>query len=154
MRFSIVASLAVATVAGVLLLAPGTKADSSTSLQQKIIAKEHEEFEALKAGNFAAFGDLFAEDAVFLDPHGFADKAEVLQHTADFKVIDYAMDDVKVIPLSQDSGLIAYKLTQKISSHGKEFSTQAFASAVWSERNGKWVCVFTQETPAKDSSEK
>jgi hypothetical protein len=45
--------------------------------------------------------------------------------------------------------LIAYKLTQKVSSHGKEFSTQAFASAIWSERNGKWICIFTQETPAK-----
>jgi hypothetical protein len=68
--------------------------------------------------------------------------------------MDYSMDDVKVVPLSQNSGLIAYKLTQKVSSHAKEFSTQAFASAIWAERNGKWVCIFTQETPAKDSSAK
>jgi hypothetical protein len=154
MRFTVVASLAVAVVAGTFLSAPRTKADSSTSLQQQITAKEHEELEALKTGNFAAFGDLFADDTVFLDPHGFAKKAEVLHHSADFKVMDYSMDDVKVVPLSQNSGLIAYKLTQKVSGHGKEFSIQAFASAIWAERNGKWVCIFTQETPAKDSSAK
>lgn len=149
-----VVSLAVVVVACMFWSAPGVKADSSASLQQQITAKEREELEALKAGNVAAFGELFSDDAVFLDPHGFANKTEVLQHTADFKVIDYAMDDVKVVVLSDNSGLIAYKLTQKARSHGKEFSTQAFASAIWSERNGKWVCVFTQETPAKVASAK
>lgn len=122
---------------------------TETTLQQQIVAKEREELDSLKGGNLEAFGNLFADDAVFIDPHGFAGKAEVLKHTAAFRIVDYSMDDVKVISLGPKSGLIAYQLNEKATSHGKEFSTRAYASAIWTEHGGRWICTFTQETPAK-----
>ena len=125
-----------------------TRADDS-SLQQKIVAKEREELDALKTGDHQAFANLLADDAVFLDPHGPGTKAEVVEHTADLRLLEYTMENVKFVPLSAKSGLIAYKLTEKGTSHGKEFTAQAYASAIWTERGGKWLCLFSQETPAR-----
>jgi hypothetical protein len=51
--------------------------------------------------------------------------------------------------LSPNSGIVAYKLTQKGSAGGHEFTTTVYASATWVQRNGKWVSVFSQETPAR-----
>lgn len=122
---------------------------ADTAMQEKIVAKERQELATLKTGNAQEFASLIADEAVFVDPRGTAGKAEVVQHVTDFNLLEYSMEDVKFVRLSDKSGVIAYKLTQKGSAHGKEFTATAYASAVWTERNGKWVCVFSQETPAR-----
>jgi uncharacterized protein (TIGR02246 family) len=128
----------------------GTKATlTAATLEQKIEAQERRELDALKAGNAQDFAELIAEEAVFVDPRGTAGKAEVVQHVSDFKLLEYTMAEVKVVALGPKSGVIAYKLTQKGSAHGREFTATVYASAVWVERDGKWVCVFSQETPAR-----
>lgn len=127
----------------------GIARSAEPSLEQQVVAKEREELDAIKAGNMTAFANLIAERAVFLDPRGYGTKAEVVEHTADFKLLEYSMEDVKFVPISDNSGLVAYKLTEKGSSHGHEFSGTVYASAVWAKQNGTWVCVFSQETPAR-----
>jgi hypothetical protein len=120
-----------------------------SSLQEQIVAKEREELDALKTGNVAAFANLLADEAVFLNSHGASSKAEVVQHIADLKLLDYSMEDVRFVPVAQKTGLIVYKLTQKGASNGKEFTGRANVSALWTEREGKWVCLFSQETPTR-----
>jgi hypothetical protein len=56
---------------------------------------------------------------------------------------------VRFVPLSPESGLIAYKIHEKGVSHGHEFAAQAYISSIWAERAGKWVCLFSQETAAR-----
>jgi len=53
------------------------------------------------------------------------------------------------VPLSADSGLIVYTLTETGTSHGKEFAARVYVSSVWLTRGGKWMCVLSQETAAK-----
>jgi hypothetical protein len=119
------------------------------SIQARIVAKEWQELDALKTGSHEVFASLLADDAVFVDAHGLAGKAEVVAHTADFKLEDYSMKEVRFVPLSAAAGLIAYRLTEKGIAHGKAFSAEVYVSAVWVERAGTWVCVFSQETAAK-----
>jgi hypothetical protein len=88
-------------------------------LQRQIVAKEREGLDALKAGNVERFGELIADDAVLIDAHGSASKAQVLQNVAGFKLTEYTMDDIKLVPLSAKSGLIAYTISEKGISHGK-----------------------------------
>lgn len=125
------------------------EAQNSSSLQERVLSLERRELEAIKSGDMKAFSDLLAEDAVFVNGRGFGDKALVIRNTAAFKLEEYSMEDVKFVRLSDNSGLIAYKLTEKGSAHGNEISGQVYASAVWAERSGKWVCLFSQETPAR-----
>jgi len=135
-----------------LCLTPAVQvvADSKIQdLRQQVIGKEREELDCLKSGDTARFGELIADDAVFVNSHGPGTKAEVVQHVSDARLLEYTMDDIQFVPLSGTSGLIAYKLTQKLDIQGKQINAQVFASAIWAERNGKWVTLFSQETPAK-----
>ena len=122
---------------------------TADSMQQRIVAKESEELDALKNGDLNTFASLLADEAVFLNARGPSSKAEVVKHVAEFKLLEYSMEDVKFVPVSKNSGLIVYKLTEKGASHGREFTDQVYVSALWIEREGKWVCLFSQETAAK-----
>jgi hypothetical protein len=119
------------------------------SLEQQIVAKEREGLDALKVGIVELFGNLTADDAVLVDAQGPASKAQVLKNVAGFNLTDYSMEDVRFVPLSAKSGLITYKITEKGVSHGKEFTAQAYVSSIWAEREGKWLCLFSQETGAR-----
>jgi hypothetical protein len=122
---------------------------SESSLQQKIVAKEREGLDALKAGNLELFGSLTADDAVFVDTQGPASKAQVLKNVAGFRLTEYSIEDVRFVPISSKSGLISYKISEKGVSHGKDFAAQVYVSSVWAKRAGQWVCLFSQETAAK-----
>jgi hypothetical protein len=119
------------------------------TLQSKILAKERQGLDCLKTGNLAEFAALTAEDAVFVDAHGPAGKAEVVKNTSEFRLDDYTIEDVKFTPLSSKSGLITYKLTESGTSHGKQFKAKVYVSSIWAERKGKWLCLFGQETSAR-----
>ncbi len=116
------------------------------SMEQQIVAKERAELDALKAGDLETFGNLTADDAVFIDDHGPANKAQVLKNVAGFKLLDYSIEDVKFIPISATAGLLTYKLNEKGNSHGKEFAAQVYVSSIWTKRRNNWVCTFSQET--------
>lgn len=119
------------------------------ALREQIVAQERAGLDALKTGDLTTFGASTAEDAIFVDAHGPATKAEVMEHTADFRLHDYTMADVRFLPLSADSGLIVYTLTESGSSHGKDFSARVHVSSLWRKRDGKWLCEFSQETGAR-----
>ena len=131
-----------------LLLVP-VRSRPVDSLQQQIVAKEREELDAVKTGDIKAFASLIADDAVFVDARGTDGKENVVKHTADFKLLEYSMENVQFVPLSEKSGVIAYKLQEKASAHGHDFTATIYASAIWVERDSKWVCVFSQETTAR-----
>ncbi|MGA2038887.1 MAG: nuclear transport factor 2 family protein [Bryobacteraceae bacterium] len=118
-------------------------------LREQIVAQERAGLDALKTGDLAAFAASTADEAVFVDAHGPATKAEVIEHTAEFRLHEYTMADVRFVPLSADSGLIVYTLTESGTSHGKEFAARVHVSSVWLKRGGKWQCVFSQETAAR-----
>jgi ketosteroid isomerase-like protein len=122
---------------------------SKEPLPDEIVAQERAELDSLKTGDMTAFANLLADDAVLVDDRGPAGKAEVLRHTADFRLQKYTMTDVRFVGLSADSGLIVYQLEESGTSHGKEFTVKVHVSALWMKRGGKWVCVFGQETAAR-----
>ncbi|MGC9947683.1 MAG: nuclear transport factor 2 family protein [Bryobacteraceae bacterium] len=119
------------------------------ALESKVLAKERQGLDCLKTGDLVGFAALTAEDAVFVDAHGAADKAQVLKNTAEFRLDDYTMEDAKVLRLSAKSGLLTYKITESGTSHGKHFTAKVYVSSIWSERKGRWLCLFSQETAAR-----
>jgi ketosteroid isomerase-like protein len=133
----------------------GSKLDSrgfeseDESMEQQIVSKEREGLEALKAAAPQRFADLTADDAVFVDAHGLASKAQVAENVIGFTLTEYTMDDVRFVPIPPNAGLIAYKLSEKGSARGKDFAAQVYVSSVWTKREDKWVCLLSQETAAK-----
>ena len=116
---------------------------------EEIVAHERQGLDALKTGHLDVFAHLTADEAVFIDPHGVANKAEVLKNLAGFRLEDYSIENAKLVPVSATAGLLTYKIYEKGNSHGREFSAKAFISALWVKRQGEWVCAFSQETPTK-----
>jgi ketosteroid isomerase-like protein len=122
---------------------------ATDALRDEIMAQERAGLDALKTGDVAAFADTMAEDAIFIDSHGPASKAEVVKNVAGFRPLQFTMTDVRFVGLSADSGLITYLLTESGTTHGKEFAAKVHVASLWLRRGGKWVCVFSQETAAK-----
>jgi hypothetical protein len=121
-----------------LLLVVTAAFPQQNMLQDKILAKEHPGLDCLKSGKREEFAALTAQDAVFVDAHGPASKAEAVKNTSEFRLDDYTIK----------SGLISNKLTGSGTSHGKQFKAKVYVSSVWAEHKGKWVCLFSQETAA------
>jgi hypothetical protein len=119
------------------------------ALAGQIEGQERNGLDALKRGDLTVFANSTADGAIFIDPHGLASKAEVMKNVSGFKLIDFSMDAVKVIPVSSDTGLIAYTLTEKGTSHGHDFAAKVYVSSLWANRNGVWLCLFSQETSAR-----
>jgi len=120
---------------------------AQSELLEQITARERKRWDARKAGSTAAFADLIAEDAVFVDSRGPEGKAAVVQHASDSKLKDYFMDNVKLVTYTATSGLITYKMTEKtIAGKNKEVSNDFFVSVFWVQRDAKWLCVFSQES--------
>jgi len=148
-RFLMLLALAAAISAGFVLARPGRSVSAGPSLQDQIVSKEREGLDALKAGNVDRFAELTAEDAVFVDAHGPASKAQVMKNVAGFRLTDYAIESVNFLPLTSSSGLIAYKITESGDSHGRQFTATVYVSSIWAKRAGQWVCLFSQETAAR-----
>jgi hypothetical protein len=127
----------------------GAASSESSPLQRQVVAAEREGLDALKVGNIDEFAKHTADEAVFVDAHGPANKAQVVKNVADFHLTDYSMDDIHFVRLSSKSGLIVYTITEKGVSHGKEFTARAHISSIWAKRGKKWVCLFSQETGAR-----
>jgi ketosteroid isomerase-like protein len=134
-----------------LLVALAAGLGHAQGMKDEIVAQERGGLEALKTGDIAVFGDTIAEDAVFVDASGPAGKAQVVKNVAGFRLREFAMSDIRFVPLSADTGLIVYLLDETGSSHGKEFSAKVHVASVWSKNSGKWLCEFSQETTARQA---
>jgi len=132
-----------------LLLTSMAAHAGDSSLQAQVLDSERRELDCLKTGDYGQFAGVLAPNAVFVDSHGSAYKEVIVSNTRNVRLSEYSMDDVKFLPLSATSGMIVYKLTEKGTSHGKEFSAKVNVAALWINNNGKWVCIFSQETGAR-----
>lgn len=135
-------------VAGLGLLTAAALAQQD-GLQRQVLAKERQELDCLKSGNYAEFASLLADDAVFVDTHGPAGKADIVRNAAGVRLSRYTMEDMRFVRLSARSALLIYKLTETGTSRGREFTATVYVSALWGERGGKWICLYSQETPVK-----
>jgi hypothetical protein len=139
--------LAAISVLFALLLPPAkAQTPSANPMQHQVTAAERSGLEALKTGDLTKFAALTADEAILVDSHGAATKAQLLKNVAGFTLTDYSMDNVQFLKLSRDTGLISYTITEKGVSHGKEFSARAYVSSVWTKRGKGWQCLFSQET--------
>ncbi|HKR84246.1 MAG TPA: nuclear transport factor 2 family protein [Terriglobales bacterium] len=123
--------LRIVSLAAFIFVPNALAAAQAPSLQQTIVAKEREELEAIKAGDRRIFAELLADDAVFLNPRGHGDKPLVVKKTSMIRLLDFSMDDIHFVPISQSSGLVAYRLTETMAREDKQFKVEVYASAVW-----------------------
>jgi len=136
-------------IALVVLLSPPAVKAQADGLKATIVAQERQGLEDLKSGNIDHFTNTMADDAIFVDSHGSATKAEVIEHARDFRLTDFTIRDIRFVRVSPTAGLVLYQLDETGTSHGNAFTAKMNVSALWAVRDKKWVCLFSQETAAR-----
>ena len=115
----------------------------------EILALETAVWEALRDGDGAADAALLADDFLGVYPTGFAgaeDHAGQLEHGA--TVAEFGIDTPMLKVLSDDHVVLAYDATYRRPDGPEE---KMYVSSIWSRRDGRWVNVFSQDTPPGDA---
>jgi hypothetical protein len=63
---------------------------------------------------------------------------------------EYDEPNAQVRMIGADVGLIAYKVTERLTVDGKPLTLEANDTSVWVRRNGNWLCAMHTESLAGD----
>jgi hypothetical protein len=118
---------------------------------EQFIRLESEVWKALATGDGEADGRLLSDDFLGVYTVGFADRGAHVAQLADGPtVIDYSLSETRLMALSDDMALLAYRAQFRRT--GEEHAESVLISSIWQERQGRWVNIFSQDTPSADSS--
>lgn len=104
-------------------------------------------WDALVSGDAAA--DAQALDELFLGvyPDGFANKSMHVAQLAGGPTVEYyALKECRVIKLSADTALFAYRSEFKRTSSAQPEAM--YVSSIWRKQTAGWINIFSQDTPA------
>ena len=125
---------------------------TATVSEATITDQEKQVWDALKRKDNAAFGNLLADNFVYVSSDNITDKAGTINGTKDFNPTDVTLSDWKFVPIDKDAAVITYKTAVKGTSGGKSLpATSSRASSIWVNRGGKWVAIFHQDTDVKEA---
>jgi uncharacterized protein DUF4440 len=123
-----------------------SKNAGGSSLDQMIINKSKETWEAYKSKNIAAIKALTDKDYVAYTLAGPSNLQQDIATIDKLTIENYSLDDPKVLKASKDVAILRYKCDLKGSFDGKPFSP-VYATEVWVNRGGKWQILSYSETP-------
>jgi hypothetical protein len=114
------------------------------------IAKEKAIWDAIKAKDYDAFGNMLADDQVEVTGEGVLDKAASITAVKDFEPVELAFSDWKFSSIDKDAFIVTYTVSVKGKFKGKDFPTQSGrCSSAWVNHGGKWLAAYHQESPVK-----
>jgi hypothetical protein len=123
-----------------------SKNAGGSSLDQMIIGKSRETWEAYKSRNIAAIKALTAGDYVSNALTGPSNLQQDIATIDKLTIESYTLDDPKVSRATKDVAILRYKCDLKGSLDGKPFGP-VYATEVWVNRGGKWQIISYTETP-------
>jgi hypothetical protein len=110
------------------------------------IAKEKAVWDTIKNKDYAAFGNMLADDQVEVGADGVHDKAQSIAMVKEFEPTEITFSDWKFLPIDKDAVVLTYTVNVKGKYKGKEFPRENVrASSAWVNRRGKWLAVYHQE---------
>jgi len=123
------------------------QAGAKAAIEKTLIANENTVSEAVAKHDVKTFSDLVAIDGEAADQNGFMKVSEFLKSIDQLKVTSWHIMDTKVSWVDDKTAIVRYTWMGAGTYMGQPFPPTTYASTVWTERNGKWVAVFHQETP-------
>lgn len=128
------------------------QAASKAATEKALIANENKVSEAVAKHDLKTFNDLVAADGVSADMGGFMKVADFTKTFDQVKISAWHIMDTKVAWIDDKSAIVTYTWMGKGTYMNQPLPETVYASTVWTERNGKWVAVFHQETGAAPPS--
>jgi hypothetical protein len=125
---------------------PESKPTAGNSLDQMIIDRSKQVWEAYKSRNVTAIKALTGEDYSAFTQAGPSNLQQDIDTIGKLTIESYTLDDPKVSKPTKDVAILRYKCDLKGSFDGKPFRP-VYATEVWVNRGGKWQIVSYTETP-------
>ena len=124
------------------------QAGSKAATEKALIANENKINEAVAKQDVKTFHSLLAPDAVSADMGGFMKASDFSNVMNQLKITSWHIMNPQVVWVDDKTAVVAYTWMGAGTFMGKPVPDTMYASTVWTERNGKWLAVFHQETPA------
>ena len=125
-------------------------AETAAEPDSFFVSKERKVWEALRTKDKASDSALLAADFVGLYDTGFATKQETVhQLDGQYAILDYKLDQIRVIRPSASAALLLYRAVCKGSGDWQTICARPlYISSLWVERGGAWLNLFSQDTQA------
>jgi len=143
----VVFTLMLTLVAVVFAQAP---AANRSAIEKQILTNERAISDAFAKGDMKAFNGLVASDAVSVDNSGIMKTGDpnFEKMMKDMKLQSWNIDGSQFYWINDNSVVHMYKWTGKGTYQGQPVPSPTWASTVWSNKGGKWIAVFHQESLA------
>jgi len=113
----------------------------------ELLVLEQQVWQALVDGDGAADGRMLSDDFLGVYPTGFADRAAHVGQLADGPTVEsFAIHDATVMTLTDDLVLLAYRAVYRRPAATAD--DEMYISSLWARRAGRWINVFSQDTPS------
>jgi hypothetical protein len=124
---------------------------SATPEEAMFQAKVKAEWEAIKAKNKKAYGDLLADDyeGVEVDGQGERNKIQAINELANGNVSNYTLWGFKMIPLGAEANFVIYEVSMQFPPKSEVRFSRVYVTELWLKRSGEWKIVHYQETHVK-----
>jgi len=145
---SIMVALAGMAVASAVAQTPS--ASSHAAIEKQVVANERVVNDAVAKGDMKTFHANVASDAVGIDPTGIAkiNAPDFDKMLLANKIQSWNIDASQFFWISDAAVVHMYRWTGKGTYEGQPIPSPTWASTVWTNRGGKWLAVFHQESTA------
>ena len=120
------------------------------TLEDQLIAREKEVWDAIKKKDWERFASYLAEDQLYVSDDGVRTKAESVKQLGEATALpEMRLDDWKVLMIDKDAAIVTYRATAVPPACGPAMAAPFQRNTtVWAKRGGKWLAIFHQDTTA------
>ena len=117
---------------------------------EDFIRLETQVWQALADGDADADGRMLSHDFLGVYPTGFADRTAHVEQLVDGSTVaSYALHDARMLTVSESAVLLSYRAEfERPTSTAVSKLHCMYVSSLWCLRDGEWLNVFSQDTPA------
>jgi hypothetical protein len=130
--------------------APAQSASQTDSLTKQLITKESATWELAIKHDAGAYKALHADGYFTVSGSGLTERGPSEESALDANVrfSRWDLSDFSVRFVADDAALVTYRAKASGLDHGKPFQLDSYATSLWVKRDGSWLNVFYQATPA------
>ncbi len=122
----------------------------SQLLLEDLVRLESQVWQALVDGDADADRRMLSDDFLGVYPTGFADRTSHMEQLIDGPTVaSFALHDSRILAVSESAVILSYRAEFERPSAGAASEPERmYVSSLWCLRDGEWLNVFSQDTPA------
>ena len=134
-----------------------TKTMDTTAIKRELMSQERAYWQAVKDRDADTMIRLTDDPCIVAGASGFTKvNQQMLKQiigSANYTLDRFKIDEdgAEVVPLDNDTFLVAYKVHEELTVDGKAVSMDAADASVWRRRGDRWVCSMHTESLLGDS---